>query len=176
MATRGCFCIVYKGICYGFYNHWDSYLSGMGMFVLLWVLKHWRKDRFSEVKTKVSKMRPCEWIVDERPDYTELDEFVENGFFESPICDDNAFRYFVDLDNSVLVINEVYKPFSELTEDVFGYEEDETELEGWRRLPEPDFEWSVESIARENRDQIRIRQEIEQNERERTLGFSLSSV
>lgn len=30
MGTRGYYTFLYKGIYYVFYNHWDSYLDGLG--------------------------------------------------------------------------------------------------------------------------------------------------
>jgi hypothetical protein len=60
MGTRGNYIFRYKGKCYVFYNHFDSYFSGLGADIVK-ELKSWTAEHFEVAKVLLERFPSEVW-------------------------------------------------------------------------------------------------------------------
>ena len=112
MGTRGLYVFKYRGIYYIFYNHYDSYPSGLGQLIISDIRQLVENDKLDIVKELISDIQLRETQTTGNSNYNGIMNCVENpeGFVyytstEEPECDIFIeYIYIIDFDENIFTI------------------------------------------------------------------------
>ena len=112
MGTRGLYVFKYRGIYYIFYNHYDSYPSGLGQLIISDIRQLVENDKLDIVKELISDIQLRETQTTGTSKYEGIMNCVENPerfvyytSMEEPEC--NIFIeyiYIIDFDENIFTM------------------------------------------------------------------------
>jgi hypothetical protein len=112
MATRGLYVFKYRGIYYIFYNHYDSYPSGLGKLIISDIRQLVKDNKLDIVKELVSGIQLMEKKTEGSSEYDGIvncikrpEEFIYYTSEDEPECDIYIeYIYVIDFDETLFVI------------------------------------------------------------------------
>ena len=109
MGTRGNYIFRYKGKCYVFYNHFDSYFSGLGADIVK-ELKSWTAEDFELAKALIDGF-PSEVWDDASTEFDGLMKVLKNptGYCIESISavdyGEQQYTYTLDFDRNLFIVS-----------------------------------------------------------------------
>jgi hypothetical protein len=112
MGTRGLYVFKYRGIYYTFYNHYDSYPSGLGKLIISDIRQLVKDNKLDIVKDLISDIQLRETQTTGNSAYTGIFNCLENPerfiYYTTeyePECDIFIeYIYIIDFDETLFVI------------------------------------------------------------------------
>jgi hypothetical protein len=112
MATRGLYVFKYRGIYYIFYNHYDSYPSGLGKLIISDIRQLVKDNKLDIVKELVGGIPLMEKQTEGSSEYEGIvncikrpEEFIYYTSEDEPECDIYIeYIYVIDFDETLFVI------------------------------------------------------------------------
>lgn len=112
MGTRGFYVLKYGGIYYIFYNHYDSYPSGLGQLIISDIQQLIQSKKFDIVKELIFRIPLREKQTTGNSTYTGIvnciknsEEFIYYTSTEEPECDIFIeYIYVIDFDENIFTI------------------------------------------------------------------------
>lgn len=112
MGTRGLYVFKYRGIYYIFYNHYDSYPSGLGKLIVNDIRQLIQDNKLDIVKDLISDIQFSETQTEGNANYKSImrcvenpEEFIYYTSSEEPNCDIFIeYIYIIDFDKNIFTI------------------------------------------------------------------------
>ena len=112
MGTRGYYVFKYGGVYYIFYNHYDSYPSGLGQLIISDIRQLIQSKKFDIVKELIFRIPLREKQTTGSSTYTGIvnciknpEEFIYYTSTEEPNCDIFIeYIYVIDFDENIFTI------------------------------------------------------------------------